>query len=719
MTSVSADRRQGVNSSAAIKVACQVATTANITLSGLQTIDGVALAADDRVLVKDQTTTSENGVYQADTGTWTRAIDFDGAYDVLEGTIVTVIHGNTYPNTLWRVSTVSPSIGSALAFVQSSLSPQDANNVQFIQIATGAVTTTVALKLGEVKSFDDFGAVGDGATNDRAALQTAFDWLVGAARRALYGVASKKYVVGSAADATPLTITSGANFCIFGEGATIYAAANRPALAGNQMLVLTGNTDFYIENLNIDGNRANRVPSNASSFNMSITDSNARGTLYNVHSDNACSDGFYLDSSTPNTLSSLPTDIHFINCEANNAYRNNVTLVNSVRFRDYHGVYKDANGTAPEDGIDVEPDVNTTQGNQDVQLRGTECTGNDGYGISASLSNSAVRAFDIIANSNTKGAILHAAGTFSLDGFHGNSYTTATVAGVITASIDATRTDFRNMSFENIVLNDVNKACVVVIGDSTELQKVQNISGVNIEGGLLYIGQSAYATNIGAVKFHPTAGPAVTVAANSSVVTNVAVQHTAGSDRSISVTGDDVVIDGVTITNPGATSGGTMGVIEWGAGADRGSLRNVTIRQNNAIPANQVAVMFDQPPLVVDEIDAWATGGNYTAATVLSLTNGSANSLISNVRPHPFRNTATWDPANLANNASQTTTVAVTGSAMGDQAFATFSLSLAGTVLTAYVSVAGTVTVVQTNNSGGAVDLASGTLTVWVEKKGT
>lgn len=175
MTSVSTSRRQGLNSSAAIKVACQVATTANITLAALQTIDGVALASGDRVLVKDQTTTSENGIYVADTGNWSRDIDFDGHYDVLEGTIVTVIHGSTLSATLWKVSTVSPVIGSALAFVQSSLSPADSNSVQFLQAGTGAVARTLQSKNRDIVSVKDFGAVGDGSTDDAAAILLAFN----------------------------------------------------------------------------------------------------------------------------------------------------------------------------------------------------------------------------------------------------------------------------------------------------------------------------------------------------------------------------------------------------------------------------------------------------------------------------------------------------------------------------------------------------------------
>jgi CO/xanthine dehydrogenase Mo-binding subunit len=56
----------GAKGSLAFKAPCRVATTAEITLSGFQTIDGVTLAADDanlRVLVKDQSDTTQNGVY--------------------------------------------------------------------------------------------------------------------------------------------------------------------------------------------------------------------------------------------------------------------------------------------------------------------------------------------------------------------------------------------------------------------------------------------------------------------------------------------------------------------------------------------------------------------------------------------------------------------------------------------------------------------------------
>ncbi len=60
------------------KQSVHVATNSNITLSGTQTIDGVAVEAGDRVLVKEQTDASENGIYVAAAGAWARAADADG-----------------------------------------------------------------------------------------------------------------------------------------------------------------------------------------------------------------------------------------------------------------------------------------------------------------------------------------------------------------------------------------------------------------------------------------------------------------------------------------------------------------------------------------------------------------------------------------------------------------------------------------------------------------
>lgn len=97
----------------------RAATTANITLSGTQTIDGVSVVAGDRVLVKNQTTASGNGIYVAASGSWTRATDFDTGAEAL-GAATFVSEGTTLGNQVWLQTADAPiTIGTtSLVFVQ-------------------------------------------------------------------------------------------------------------------------------------------------------------------------------------------------------------------------------------------------------------------------------------------------------------------------------------------------------------------------------------------------------------------------------------------------------------------------------------------------------------------------------------------------------------------------------------------------------------------------
>ena len=82
------------------KASCVAATTANITLSGTQTIDGVALIAGDRCLVKDQTLSQNNGIYLVAAGAWTRATDMDTWAEV-PGAFTFIEQGTLYADTGW------------------------------------------------------------------------------------------------------------------------------------------------------------------------------------------------------------------------------------------------------------------------------------------------------------------------------------------------------------------------------------------------------------------------------------------------------------------------------------------------------------------------------------------------------------------------------------------------------------------------------------------
>ena len=104
-----------------VKASVVVATTANITLTGAQTIDGVAVVAGDRVLVKNQTTASANGIYLVAAGAWTRTTDAD-TWAKLVSAFVFVEKGTLGSDTGW-VSTIDSggTLGStAVTFSQFS-----------------------------------------------------------------------------------------------------------------------------------------------------------------------------------------------------------------------------------------------------------------------------------------------------------------------------------------------------------------------------------------------------------------------------------------------------------------------------------------------------------------------------------------------------------------------------------------------------------------------
>lgn len=107
-----------------VKASVHVATTANITLSGNQTIDGVGVVDGDRVLVKDQSTGSENGIYVVASGSWSRSTDADNspAGEVTSGMFTFVEEGTSNADAGFVLTTSDPITlnSTALSFSQFS-----------------------------------------------------------------------------------------------------------------------------------------------------------------------------------------------------------------------------------------------------------------------------------------------------------------------------------------------------------------------------------------------------------------------------------------------------------------------------------------------------------------------------------------------------------------------------------------------------------------------
>jgi len=280
MASVTTDRRQGVSSSAAVKVACRAASTVNLTLSGEQTVDGIAIVTNDRVFVKNQTDATENGIYDANTSDWTRSPDWDGAYDVQEGTLITSNNGTINGDTMWRVTTTGTiTVGtSILTFEKAAVS--DSSTVAYTPTGTGAVPSTVQTKLRESVTPEDFGAVGDGVTDDYTALANAYTAHI--AQGVPLILLGKTYATGTG------LVWASNNALILGAGKKVSVIKRLAGIAsGTPTIHITPGDwgvfrDFSVDNNSIDGNGIHLYLSNESTFSSITVDNVTAGYAFAV-----------------------------------------------------------------------------------------------------------------------------------------------------------------------------------------------------------------------------------------------------------------------------------------------------------------------------------------------------------------------------------------------------------------------------------------------------
>lgn len=257
MPATATDRLYGLSTSLAIKPACRVATTAPITLSGLQTVNGVTLVADDRVLVKDQANSADNGIYIANTSAWSRAPDFDGARDAVDGTIVTITSTDD-ADYFYKLSATNPVVigTSALTFVLAS--------VDGVRAALTRLWVTPTDAPWQAKF--------DGVADDLAAVQACVDWAAANGRRVLLPS-------GTAMLSAELKLPSNSYLCGAGAKKTLLKLMTTAAMDQNVITNASndrteanaGNADIHIEHLGVDGSRTDRYGSASGTFSVAST----------------------------------------------------------------------------------------------------------------------------------------------------------------------------------------------------------------------------------------------------------------------------------------------------------------------------------------------------------------------------------------------------------------------------------------------------------------
>lgn len=172
------------------KIPARAATTgANYTLTGgtPSTLDGVSLATNDRILVKDQTSAAQNGIYTVTTvgtgtnGTWTRALDFNTSAEALSGTSIVVTEGTISGSTKYQLVTMGTITldTTALTFTAVSGLGLVSAGAGLVK-GTGATKDQIDIELATTSglSFDAAGVAGK-LQIDRTLVVTKFGILIG------------------------------------------------------------------------------------------------------------------------------------------------------------------------------------------------------------------------------------------------------------------------------------------------------------------------------------------------------------------------------------------------------------------------------------------------------------------------------------------------------------------------------------------------------------
>lgn len=554
----------------------------------------------------------------------------------------------------------------------------------------------------------DYGATGDGITDDTNAI------LLAIAAMPVNGGAlffpAGTYLVNSD-NLNGLKFNGKSNFVVEGYGAIIKVKAGASVVGGYEVMSFFNCSNGAINGLTIDGNRANRtIPGETSAHLLTICTSCSQITVNDVIAVNSPADGFLITTFDFTVAATYPTDITLVNCVADNAYRNGLSSIGSLRLTLRGGEYKNTNGTSPQCGIDVEPDAGYTYGNQDTIIDGARLFNNDGYGLALggpqSLNNRILITNVTGANNDLGFMNIASCDNPSIRNVVAYDHPVSD-RGIIDVGTEITNPIIDGADFIGVTASGVNNVCIYLHGSITGVPTVRNI---NVEACACPILYADVRSDIDSIYGNfVTATDAIVLTQPYSSLKNLQLSNC--SDRAVYVSGTNVTLDGIHLVNCGQAN---SRAIQFEAA--NAIVRNVDILFTGARPANFIGILFNSGvPRFISNVLARAASSDFNNQSVMSFTSGTSGASIRNVSPSPFGVSQTWNPASIANGASESLAVTVTGATFGMVCSAVLGISTAGMTLTAQVTAADIITATLTNNTGGAIDLASSTLTVFAE----
>lgn len=204
------------------KDSARAATTADIVLSGLQTIDDVALASGDRVLAKDQADDTENGIYVAAAGAWSRSTDANNGTRLSANMYIKIEDGTANGDQGFMLDTNAPiTVGTtSLNFIKYTGLGQvtagdgltkNADTIDAVANADGSIVVNADdIQVGVLATDAQHGNLGGGTLHDDAVAAGASGFMTGADKTKLDGVET--------AAKDDQTITAGAGMTGGGTG---------------------------------------------------------------------------------------------------------------------------------------------------------------------------------------------------------------------------------------------------------------------------------------------------------------------------------------------------------------------------------------------------------------------------------------------------------------------------------------------------------------------
>ena len=239
----------------------------------------------------------------------------------------------------------------------------NASNVQYDPAGTGAVSTTVQTKLRETVSVKDFGAVGNSTTDDTTAIQNALN--VGG----IVNFPPGTYKTG------PLTVLSNTTI-VLSPNTTLIA---KTGYGINDSLL----TIEDVSNVTIQGNtgviQMLKAEYTTGEYRHCVKIYGGTNIfIYDLTCKDSGGDGFVVGGGA----SQICNNVSLINCIADNNRRNGLSISNAINCLVLGGEYKNSDGTAPQFGIDVEPNALAGYEIQNINIMGVYTTNNTGGGIS-------------------------------------------------------------------------------------------------------------------------------------------------------------------------------------------------------------------------------------------------------------------------------------------------------------------------------------------------